>query len=106
MELLRPFFPSESLLKLEFLIDEKKTGLDSLLKEASISFELNKIPTAKFTFISQQLTIDPKEKLPTDIFSVIGDQVLNYSLNTDIHSSLNKTRNDKALQSAACSNHK
>ncbi|MBB6369152.1 phage baseplate assembly protein V [Chryseobacterium shigense] len=63
---LKPFFPSETLLKLEFLIDGKNVGLDSLLKDASINFELNKIPFAKFTFISGQLTTDSKEKLPTD----------------------------------------
>ncbi|WP_080778373.1 phage baseplate assembly protein V [Chryseobacterium phocaeense] len=63
---LKPFFPSETLLKLEFLIDGKNVGLDSLLKDASINFELNKIPFAKFTFISNQLTTDNKEKLPTD----------------------------------------
>ena len=69
MGLLPPFFPVDSLLQLEFLIDGKNTGLDSLLKDASVSFELNKIPTAKFTFISQQLTTDNKEKLPTDSLS-------------------------------------
>lgn len=63
---LKPFFPSETLLKLEFLIDGKNVGLDSLLKDASVNFELNKIPFAKFTFISNQLTTDSKEKLPTD----------------------------------------
>jgi phage baseplate assembly protein gpV len=69
MGLLPAFFPTDSLLKLEFLIDGQNTGLDSLLKDASISFELNKIPTAKFTFISQQSTTDEKEKLPTDSLS-------------------------------------
>lgn len=63
---LKPFFPSETLLKLEFLIDGKNVGLDTLLKDASVNFELNKIPFAKFTFISNQLTTDNKEKLPTD----------------------------------------
>jgi phage baseplate assembly protein gpV len=69
MGLLPAFFPVDSLLKLEFLINGENTGLDSLLKDASITFELNKIPTAKFTFISQQLTTDSKEKLPTDSLS-------------------------------------
>lgn len=63
---LKPFFPSDTLLKLEFLIDGVNVGLDTLLKDASIQFELNKIPFAKFTFISNQLTTDSKEKLPTD----------------------------------------
>jgi phage baseplate assembly protein gpV len=46
----QPFYPSETLLKLEFLINGENKGLDSLLTEGKVHFELNKIPFAKFTF--------------------------------------------------------
>lgn len=61
----KPFYPSDTLLKLEFFINGTNTGLDSLLKEATVQFELNKIPFAKFTFIAGG-DIDKKEKLPID----------------------------------------
>lgn len=62
----KPFYPSDdSLLKLEFFINGTNTGLDSLLKEATVQFELNKIPFAKFTFIAGG-DIDKDEKLPID----------------------------------------
>lgn len=46
----QPFYPSETLLKLEFLINGENKGLDNLLTEGKVHFELNKIPFAKFTF--------------------------------------------------------
>lgn len=69
MPTVKPFYPSESLLKLEFLINNKNTGLDSLLKEATIHFELNKIPFAKFTFLSSKRNLGSTEELPIDVLS-------------------------------------
>lgn len=69
MPTVKPFYPSETLLKLEFLIDNKNTGLDSLLKEATVHFELNKIPFAKFTFLSTKRDLNSTEKLPIDVLS-------------------------------------
>lgn len=69
MASLKPYFPSDTLLELEFFINGENKGLDSLLKEASINFELNKIPSAKFTFISSQQTTDKKETSPVDSLS-------------------------------------
>lgn len=66
MSTVLPFYPDDSLLKLEFLIDGENTGLDSLLKEATVHFELNKIPFAKFTFASNQESIDSNQELPID----------------------------------------
>jgi len=37
-----------------------------LLKDASINFELNKIPTAKFTFVASNIEVNKKELLPSD----------------------------------------
>jgi phage baseplate assembly protein gpV len=68
MPTVKPFYPSETLLKLEFLINNENTGLDSLLKDATVHFELNKISFAKFTFISSKRDPDSKEKLPIDVF--------------------------------------
>lgn len=56
MPLINPYIPNESPLKLEILIDGQNMGLSNFLNEASINFELNKIPFAKFTFISTQKT--------------------------------------------------
>jgi len=74
MSSIKPFYPSDPLLKFEFLIDGVNTGLDNLLKEATINFELNKIPFAKFTFISSQQTTDTKEKLPADSLTKKSDE--------------------------------
>lgn len=66
MPTIKPFFPSDTLLKLEFLINGENTGLDNLLKEASIQFEMNRIPVARFKFVSSQKNIDSDEVLPID----------------------------------------
>lgn len=66
MPTVKPFFPSDTLLKLEFLINGENTGLDNLLRDATIQFELNRIPLAKFTFVSSQKNIDSDEVLPID----------------------------------------
>lgn len=62
----QPFIPTDDLLKLEFLTDEKNNGLDALLREGQVTFELNKIPFAKFTFLASNSTVDPNTELPTD----------------------------------------
>ena len=67
MPTVKPFYPSETLLKLEFLINNKNTGLDSLLKDATVHFELNKISFAKFTFISSKRDQKKQEELPIDV---------------------------------------
>lgn len=74
MPTVKPFYPSDTLLKLEFLINKKNTGLDSLLKDATVHFELNKIPFAKFTFISSKRNLDKKEELPIDVFVTKPDE--------------------------------
>lgn len=63
----QPYISTDDLLKLEFLTDGKDNGLDALLKEAQVTFELNKIPFAKFTFIASNPDIDTKADLPTDL---------------------------------------
>jgi hypothetical protein len=61
---IRPYIPADELLKMEFLINGVNTGLDTLLKEGTLNFELNKIPFAKFTFISSNPDTDKKNSLP------------------------------------------
>ena len=63
---LKPNIASNDVLQLEILIDGVNTGLNNLLKDATIHFELNKIPSAKFSFISSNLNVDKKDELPTD----------------------------------------
>mgnify|MGYP004724757303 CR=1 FL=1 len=48
---IRPFYPDETLLKLEFFIDGENKGLDNFLSEGKVHFQMNKIPFAKFTFL-------------------------------------------------------
>ncbi|KQT17913.1 hypothetical protein ASG31_04015 [Chryseobacterium sp. Leaf404] len=48
---IRPFYPDETLLKLEFHLDGENSGLDHFLSEGKVHFEMNKIPFAKFTFL-------------------------------------------------------
>jgi phage baseplate assembly protein gpV len=59
-----PFFPTETLLKLEFIINGVVTSLDTLLTEAKVHFELNKIPFAKFTFISVEEDFEDNDTSP------------------------------------------
>ncbi|MDR6920360.1 phage baseplate assembly protein V [Chryseobacterium sp. 2987] len=62
----QPYIPTDDLLKLEFLTDGKNNGLDTLLKDAQVAFELNKIPFAKFTFIAPNPDVETPAGSPTD----------------------------------------
>lgn len=60
-----PYFPSgDDLLKLEFLINGVNNGLDSLLSEGKVRFEINKIPFAKFTFIASEEDFNSDSQSP------------------------------------------
>jgi phage baseplate assembly protein gpV len=50
----KPFYPSDTLLKLEFLVNGVNSGLDSLVTEGKVRFEINKVPLAKFTFVCSE----------------------------------------------------
>ncbi|HSD13524.1 MAG TPA: hypothetical protein VLB74_02630, partial [Flavobacterium sp.] len=63
---IKPYIDEDEVLKLEILVKDKNDGLDTLLKEAHIHFELNKIPSAKFTFIASNRDVDKKETYPSD----------------------------------------
>lgn len=60
----QPYYPINDVLKIEILVNDVNTGLDTTLIDASIHFELNKIPFAKFTFLGGN-NIDSKEELPS-----------------------------------------
>ncbi len=61
----KPFFPTDTLLKLEFAINgDSNNGLDSLLTDAKVHFELNKIPFAKFTFATAEEDFEGNEDSP------------------------------------------
>lgn len=62
----QPYIPTDDLLKLEFLTDGKNNDLDTLLKEAQVTFELNKIPFAKFTFIAPNPDVEAQTGSPAD----------------------------------------
>ncbi|UFH33160.1 phage baseplate assembly protein V [Chryseobacterium sp. C-71] len=62
----QPYIPADDLLNLEFLTDGTNNGLDTLLMEGQVSFELNKIPSAKFTFIGSNADVDQETVQPTD----------------------------------------
>lgn len=63
---IQPFIKNDEVLKVEVLIANKNDGLDALLKEANIHFELNKIPTGKFVFVATNLEVNKKDQLPSD----------------------------------------
>jgi phage baseplate assembly protein gpV len=63
---IKPYIAEDEVLHLEILVKGKNDGLDTLLKEAHIHFELNKIPLAKFTFIASNRDVDKKETFPSD----------------------------------------
>lgn len=60
----KPFYPSDTLLKMEFLINGVNKGLDNFLTEGKVHFELNKIPFAKFTFTCSEDDFKEKEGSP------------------------------------------
>lgn len=62
----QPYIPTDDFLTLEFLTDGTNNGLDTLLMEGQVSFELNKIPSAKFTFIGSNADVDQETVQPTD----------------------------------------
>jgi phage baseplate assembly protein gpV len=63
---IKPYIAEDEVLHLEILVKDKNDGLDTLLKEAHVHFELNKIPLAKFTFIASNKDVDKKETFPSD----------------------------------------
>ncbi len=63
---IKPYISSNESLTIEFLINGENTGMDSLLKEGTVNFELNKIPFAKFSFISSNADTDKQNSLPID----------------------------------------
>ncbi|MEC4004869.1 phage baseplate assembly protein V [Flavobacterium sp. SUN052] len=63
---IKPYVPEDDVLKFEFKVANTNNGLDSLLKEASINFELNKIPTAKFSFVASNIEVNKDQLLSSD----------------------------------------
>lgn len=64
MAIVHPYFPTDTLLKLEFTINDAVTGLDTLLTEAKVHFELNKISFAKFTFTTVEEYFEGNDDSP------------------------------------------
>lgn len=63
---IKPYIPEDDVLKYEFKVSGANNGLDSLLKDATINFELNKIPSAKFSFVASNIEVNKDELLPSD----------------------------------------
>ena len=63
---IQPYIPDSGVLKFEILVPDKNEGLDSLLMDAEVHFELNKIPSAKFRFTASNQDINNGEKLASD----------------------------------------
>lgn len=62
----KPYIQEDDVLKFEFKVSGTSNGLESLLKDASINFELNKVPTAKFSFVASNIEVNKDELLPSD----------------------------------------
>jgi phage baseplate assembly protein gpV len=78
----QPNSPINEVLKLEFLIDGINTGLDTVLLDAAVHFELNKVPFAKFTFLGSNTT-DTGEKLPSQKFKENQKIEFNIKVNSE-----------------------
>lgn len=59
-----PYLPKNTLLDIEIKINGDNVGLGALMSEATIQYEFNKVPFAKFTFISSSLLNDKDNKSP------------------------------------------
>lgn len=73
-----PYIATEEVLRVEVLIGTDNNGLDTLLTDARINFELNKIPSAKFTFLASNYDLDNKMALPSDKLQV--DQEITFDI--------------------------
>lgn len=101
---IKPYTPEDDVLKMEFLVAGSDSGLDSLLKEASINFELNKIPTAKFTFVASNSEVTKNELIPgnslkenTEIEFVVTVSKSKKTLFKGIIKSVEKIQNEEAI---------
>lgn len=63
---IQPYIHDGGVLKFEILVADKNDGLDSLLIDAEIHFELNKIPSAKFRFAASNKDVVNEAQLPSD----------------------------------------
>lgn len=77
---IKPYIVNDDVIKFEFLVKDKNDGLDSLLKDAQINFELNKIPSAKFTFVASNIEVNKEELLPSDSLKENTELVFNVSV--------------------------
>lgn len=75
-----PYTPDYKVLNYEIMAGEVK-GLGTLLIDAEINFELNKIPTAKFVFFASNLDNAGKELLESDELELNGE--LTFDITTD-----------------------
>ena len=73
---LTPYIPDNNLLNIEILFNGKNKSVQTFLKKATIHFELNKIPYAKLSFISNNPDIDAgEENLPESDSIAIRDKI-------------------------------
>lgn len=63
---MKPSVATPAVLQIDILINGTNSGLSKLLQEATIHYELNKIPFAKFTFITAGPATNKNGDLPTD----------------------------------------
>jgi phage baseplate assembly protein gpV len=78
---IQPYLSKNEVLKCEILISNVNKGLDELLIDAEINFELNRVPSAKFTFISSNPNTDEGNKLASD--NIHLNDELTFNIYTD-----------------------
>jgi phage baseplate assembly protein gpV len=81
---IEPYIATDEVLKLEILVNGENDGLDTLLKEAMVHFELNRIPSAKFTFIASNLDIETAATFPSDDLQVNDEVTFNITVDKEI----------------------
>lgn len=69
-----PYISNSEIVTTQFLVNGENNGLDTLLLNAKVQFELNKIPFAKFSFVSSNVDIEPEASLASDLLKQ-GDEI-------------------------------
>lgn len=69
-----PYISNSELVATQFLVNGENKGLDTLLVNAKVQFEFNKIPFAKFTFITSYGDLEQDESLGSDLLKQ-GDEI-------------------------------
>ena len=75
MAVTTPYIPTATNLQFEIWLNESNSGLHTVLKKASVHYELNKIPYAKLHFIAANPEIDQDDELLENTPLAVNDAI-------------------------------